>query len=178
MDDAVTLEFYPRLVTPETRYALYRALQIVFEGGRTLTVAETTRIRDYFHDAIAATIQLRVRMSRRDSIAMAQTFRRDARLRNAYEVRYSLSDEKTILELRLDQTQVTRLSNKQFDELIQVCDDHLFCEQGAAIQQHMFWARFTNGEPVTLTCSVQVAKNVQHAISQKKLPCLINLKGE
>lgn len=84
----VTLEFYPRLVTPETQYALYCALQIVFETDVARPAHELTTLRSYFRDAIAATERLRVRMSSAHAVAMARRFNKDARLRNGYDVRF------------------------------------------------------------------------------------------
>lgn len=81
----VTLEFRPKLVTPETQYALYRALQIVFEQGQ---IHDIVALRQNLMGALQATERLRLRMTFEDSLAMARAFQRDARLRHGYDVRY------------------------------------------------------------------------------------------
>lgn len=83
----VTLEFRPKYVTPETQYALYRALQAVFEAGIKRPVHETVRLRQHFVGALQATERLRIRMSFEHSLAIARSFQRDARLRHGYDVR-------------------------------------------------------------------------------------------
>lgn len=86
--------------------------------------------------------------------------------------------EAVVLEFGIDTEKVNRFSNKQFDELIELFDTHVFQESGRALQQHMLWARFVNAETVSIRCFRDMAENVQLAVLQEKLPCRINLRDE
>lgn len=87
-------------------------------------------------------------------------------------------DENRAVKIEMQLEPNVRLSTKAFDQFIDLFDRFVFAEAGKAIQQHMFWARFQNGEPVSIRHFQFVGANLQEKITELKLPCQINLRDE
>lgn len=71
-----------------------------------------------------------------------------------------------------------RLSTKQFDQIVNLFDRFVFGQDGRAIQLHMMWARFQNGDKISLRAFYHMGASLELYIKELKLPCQINLRDE